>query len=151
MNLSYQEKLIAGSLAATLLVYGNYFAESILRWRDGASSDGEVARLLGTAGVLVVIEVFYQILIAIVEQPAPKDERDRLVDAKACRNAYATLLFGVASLMTCVILVEGISNPEWTPVPVTPFLLAQGMLAALVMAEAVKGITQLVYYRAGLS
>lgn len=150
MNLSCQEKGIAGSLAAALLIYGNYFAESIARWRDGVPDHDAVGRLLGTIALLVVIEVAYQIVIAVVEPPSPKDERDRLIDANSNRNAYAVLVVSLALLITGVIVIEGISSAEWSPVPLTPLLLAQVMLAALVAAEVVKGVTQLYYYRAGL-
>jgi len=150
MNLSYQEKSIAGSLAATLLVYGNYFGGSIVHWINGVPDDNRVARLLGTVAMLVVIEVIYQIVIAVVDRPAPKDERDRLIDGKANRNAYALLTFGVAAVFTCIMISEGISASTWSPLQLTQFLLAQAMLAALVAADAVKGVTQLYYYRAGL-
>ncbi len=149
VNLSFQEKSIAGSVAATVLVYGNYFAESILGWQSRTPDENAAGRLLGTIGLLVVIEVVYQIVIAVVDQPSPKDERDRLVDGKANRNAYAILVLGLALLITCVLIVDGVSSPEWVPVALTPFLLAQAMLASLVAAEVVKGVSQLYYYRAG--
>jgi hypothetical protein len=150
MNLSFQEKSIAGSLAATIFVYANYFGRSLLLWLDGAPDQHAVARLLGTIALLVAIEVVYQVTIAIADRPAPKDERDRFIDAKANRNAYAVLVIGLAHLIGCVLIAEGVSYQQWSSLPLTPFLLAQAALAAVIAAEVVKGVTQLYYYRVGL-
>jgi H+/gluconate symporter-like permease len=150
MNLSFQEKSIAGSLAATIFVYANYFGRSLQLWLENTPDDHAVARLVGTITLLVVIEVIYQIVIAIAERPAPKDERDRFIDAKANRNAYAVLVIGLAHLIGGVLIAEGVSYQNWSFLPLTPFLLAQAALAALIVAEVVKGVTQLYYYRAGV-
>lgn len=150
MDWSYQEKSIAGSLAATVLVYGNYFGGSLRQWLDGTPEEHPVARLLSTVALLVTIEVVYQIVVAIADRPAPKDERDRSIDAKANRNAYGVLVVGLAHLIGCVLIAEGVSSPAWPPLPLTPFLMAQAALAALIAAEVVRDVTQLYYYRAGL-
>src|SRR5271170_6767034 len=86
MNLSYQEKSTWGSLIATLIVYGRYFA---------SGSHG----LIGTIIALVVIQIVCQIVIAIVSKPEPKDERDRLINAKAYRTGYFLLVTGVIVCM----------------------------------------------------
>ena len=150
MNLSFQEKSIAGSLAATIFVYTNYFGRSLQLWFENTPDENAVARLLSTIALLVVIEVVYQIVIAIADRPAPKDERDRFIDAKANRNGYAVLVIGLAHLIGCVLIAEGVAYQRWSFLPLTPFLLAQAALAALIVAEVVKGVTQLYYYRAGL-
>ena len=151
MNLSYQEKLSACSLVATLLVYGNYFLQSIFRWRNGSSNEGEVGRMVGTVVLLVIIEIAYQIVVAVIDNPAPPmDERDRLISARANRNAYGVLATGMGLVLTGILLSEGLSAPSWSPFPLTPILLAQAVLAAMVAAEAVKDATQLFYYRMGV-
>lgn len=150
VNLSYQEKSIAGTLIATLLVYGNYFAQSILRWQSGAPDPNAVGRLLSTMALLIGIEVVYHILISVMDRPSPKDERDRLIDANAQRNAYGALVTGVVLLMGFIMITEAFPNLDWYPAAPAPFLLAQAMLAAVVLAETVKSVTQLYYYKAGL-
>jgi hypothetical protein len=121
MNLSYQEKSIWGSLVATLLVYGRYFAS------------GAHGGLVGTIIVLVVIQIVCQIAIAVADKPQPKDERDRLIDAKAYRTAYLILVTGIILCMNIV------AAPT-----------VNAMLLALVAAETVKSVTQLYYYRRGV-
>ena len=120
MNLSYQEKSIWGSLIATLIVYGRYFA---------AGSHG----LVGTIIVLVIIQIVCQSAIAIVSKPEPADERDRLIAAKACRNGYFLLVTGVIACMNI-----GIN------------LGVNALLLALVVSEIGKSITQLYLYRRGV-
>lgn len=149
-SLSYQEKSIIGTLAAMLIVYGNYFLGSISRWRGGVTADGEVGRLLWTLALLAVIEVAYQIAMAVVDRPMPKDERDQMIDAKATRNAYGVLAVSIVMLMGHVIFAEMLPGLAWPAIPLTPFILVQAMLGALVLAEVVKGVTQLYHYRAGL-
>jgi hypothetical protein len=148
--MSYREKCITGSLAAMTIVYGNYFAGSIARWRTSASEDGEVGRLLGTLTLLAVIEVVYQIAMAVIDRPVPMDERDRVISAKATRNAYGVLAVSIVMLMGYVIFAEVTPGLAWPAVPLTPFLLVQAMLAALVLAEMVNDVTLLYFYRAGL-
>ncbi len=120
MNLSYQEKSIWGSLIATLIVYGHYFA---------SGSHG----LIGTIVVLVVIQIICQSAIAIASKPEAADERDRLIDAKACRNGYFLLVTGIIVCMNV-----GVN------------LGVNALLMALVAAEIGKSITQLYLYRRGV-
>jgi hypothetical protein len=119
MNLSYQEKSIWGSLIATLIVYVRYFA---------SGSHG----LIGTIVALVVIQIICQIAIAVASKPEPKDERDRLIDAKAYRTGYFLL---VAGMIVCMNI--GIN------------LGVNALLLALVTSEIGKCITQLYLYRRG--
>ena len=134
MNLSYQEKSIGGSVAALVVVYGTYFVDAVL------GRGGGVGRLVKTVVLLVAIEVVYHIVIAILDRPEAQDERDRMIGAVAHRNGYVALAGGVALLMCYAVLSPAL----------TPFVLAQAMLAALVAAEVVKGVTQLYLYRAGV-
>lgn len=118
--MSYQEKSIWGSLVATVVVYGNYFA------RSGGN-------LIGTIIALVIIQVVAQIVIAIAAKPEPKDERDRLIDSRAYRNGYLLLVMGTLACMN---------------IGVRPTVNA--LLMALVASEIGKSITQLYYYRRGV-
>lgn len=122
-DISYQEKSIWGSLIATLLVYGRYYA---LGARGG---------LVGTVIALIIIEIICQIVISVANKPEPKDERDRLIAAKAYRVAYTILVAGV---LTILLISEAI-----TPT-------ANIIFAALVLADVGKSVTRLYYYRRGI-
>jgi len=118
--MSYREKSIWGQLIATLIVYGNYFA------RSGGN-------LIGMIVVLVMIQIVAQIAIAILAKPEPKDERDRLIDARAYRVGYLLLVTGAVLCMNIVV------SPT-----------VNGLLMALVVSEVGKSVTQLYYYRWGV-
>lgn len=150
MNWSYQEKIIAASVAASLLVYGEYFAESVSLWREGVPDTDAVSRLVTTMVLLVIVEVVYHVVIAMMDRPVPKDERDRLIDANAHRNAYVALVASVVLILSHILFAESLPELAWYSPALTPFLLAQTMLAALVAADVVKGATKLYFYRKGL-
>ena len=120
MNLSYQEKSIWASLIATLLVYGRYFA---------SGSQG----LVGTIVALTIIQIAAQTALALADRPQQKDERDRLIEAKAYRVGYFLLVTGAILCMNIV------SRPP-----------VKALLMAVVAAETGKSLTQLVYYRRGV-
>ncbi len=123
MNLSYQEKSIWASLIATFLVYGRYFAM------------GARGSLPATVVALVVIEIVFQIAISVASRPVPKDERDNLIAVKAYRSAYLVLVCGVLTI--CLI------SDSVVPTAKTLFL-------ALVVADTVKSVSRLYYYRRGV-
>lgn len=120
-DITYQEKSIWGSLIATLIVYGRYF------------TSGSPGGLVGTIVALVIIQIIAQTVIAVASKPEPKDERDRLIDARAYRAGYLLLVIGIILCMN---------------IAVSPTVNA--LLMALVVSEVGKSITQLYYYRRGI-
>jgi hypothetical protein len=123
MNLSYQEKSIWGSLIATLIIYGHYYAV------------GAKGSLVASVIALIVIEIVCQSVISLAHKPEPKDERDRLIAARAYRVAYTILVAGVLTILFI---------SDWVaPTVATIFL-------ALVVADVGKSVTRLFYYRRGV-
>jgi len=150
MDLSYQEKSILGSLLAMVVVYGYYFA-SVLRDLGRPEFDGgSIGRLVLAVIAIIVIEIAYQIVLAIESKAEPKDERDILIECKAYRNAYFLLATGAALVIACVIVAALARDAAPTRIIVTPFLTVNLVLLAMVLAELVKFLTQLFYYRRGL-
>ncbi|HEY6457926.1 MAG TPA: hypothetical protein VIY90_21835 [Steroidobacteraceae bacterium] len=91
------------------------------------------------------------------------DERDRLIDLRAGRNAYV-VLFGsvvlVLGLIPMIQFMDSMPMPEGPALPETvlarmvsgpldPPLLAQWLLLALTVAEVCKYVTRIVSYRRG--
>jgi undecaprenyl pyrophosphate phosphatase UppP len=147
MDMSYQEKSILGSLLALIIAYGSYFSSLVRHWGDESDSLG---RLVLAVIVIVVIETVYNIVLALESKPQPKDERDAMIASKAYRNAYFFLYFGAGLIMTCALGLEVISSSPSMRITVTPFLILNTVLAFMVVAELVKFLTQLFYYRRGL-
>ena len=140
MDMSYQEKSIAGSLLAMLVVYGYYFAAVL---RHAGRLDFAVGRLIFAVIAIIVIEIVYHIVLALESKPEPKDERDILIESKAYRNAYFAYGTG-AFLVISVVIAAGLAGSQ-----VTPFLLVNLVLLFMVLAEVVKFVTQLLYYSRG--
>ena len=140
MDMSYQEKSIAGSLLAMLVVYGYYFAAVL---RHSGQLDFALGRLIFAVVAIIVIEIVYHILLSLQTKPEPKDERDILIESKAYRNAYFAYGTG-AFLVISVVIAAGLAGSS-----VTPFLLVNLVLLFMVLAEVVKFVTQLLYYSKG--
>jgi hypothetical protein len=121
MTISYQEKSIWGTLVATLVIYGRYFAM------------GGRGSLALTIVLLAIVQIVYQIILATGSERAPKDERDHLIESKSYRNGYLLLIVG---LILCMNVPSGRS--------------VNAMLMAIIGAEIVKSATQLYYYRHGV-
>ncbi len=150
MDLSYQEKSILGSLLAMVIVYGYYFA-AVLRDASRPEFDGvNVGRLVLAVIAIIVIEIVYHIVLALETKPEPKDERDILIESKAYRNAYFLLATGAFLVIGCVIMAGLARDAAPTRIIVTPFITVNLVLFFMVLAELVKFLTQLFYYRRGL-
>ena len=147
MDLSYQEKSILGSLLAMVVVYSVYFAGTLRDLGRPEFNGSNLGRLIFTVIAIVVIEIVYHIVIAIQGGVERKDERDILIESKAYRNAYFTLASGAGMVVTYFI-VAGLAGA--TRIPLTPFLAVNAMLLFMVIAELMKSLTQLFYYRRGL-
>jgi hypothetical protein len=150
MDLSYQEKSILGSLLAMVVVYGYYFS-AVLRNADRPEFDaGSLGRLILAVVAIIVIEIVYHIVLALESKTEPKDERDTLIECKAYRNAYFLLATGAGLVITWVIVAGLVRDVAPTRIILTPFITVNLVLFAMVMAETVKFLTQLFYYRWGV-
>src|SRR5438477_13140221 len=95
-NLSFREKSAWISLSILLVVYVPYFI-----YVCGLVQRGELN--IGTAIGIFTAALFFQIVLAIVATITisiraridRKDERDAAIEAKAFRNAYVVLTFGI--------------------------------------------------------
>ncbi len=149
IDMSYQEKSIAGSLVATLVVYGYYFAGVLRNIGEPEFAAKGLGRLMLMVIAIIVIQIVYHIVLALESKPEPKDERDILIEAKAYRNGYFALATG-AFLVIAVVIAAGLAREAApTRIIVTPFLVVNLVLLFMVLAEVVKLVTQLLYYRKG--
>jgi len=149
MDLSYQEKSILGSLLAMVVVYGYYFANVFHHVRQSEFSGGSIGRLIFTVVAIIAIEIIYHIVLAIEEKPGGKDERDILIEGKAYRNAYFLIAVGANLVIAYVIVASLVGDAAPTRIVTTPFFLVNLILFFLVLAELMKFLTQLLYYRKG--
>lgn len=143
--MSFRERSAWISLIITPLIWGAYF------WKiwpdvidDRALSPSTAGLFVGTVILLVIVQIVLAIILAIVSavlrqrsEEQPMDERDQLIDLKAIRVAFyalTALLIGVSSLW-----IFGMS----------PLVMANGILAAMVVAETLRAARVVFSYRWG--
>lgn len=136
--MSFREKSAWISLVSTSGIYAIYFW-SVFHSATRAGSF-HFGGLLETVIALVVVQAALMIAIAILaprEAKAPRDERDRLIDLRATRFAYAVLAGSVA----CACFF-GAFNP--------PIIFnVNALLFVLVVSEILRSGCQVVQYRRG--
>lgn len=144
MDLSFQEKSAWGLLIGMGIVSYFYFPAAF----DIADEVPHGAALFGIsiAGIiaLIIIEVIYHAVIAAGSGERAKDERDRLFDLKAERNAGLVLGVGLFWLVGHIVATHSIPDKA----PVGGLSIAVWILFVLTVSEGAKLISQIWYYRA---
>ena len=136
--MSFREKSAWISVLSMSGIYGFYFWSVF----HAAPKPGSFyfGGLLETIIALVVVQVVLSIVAAIFapkEAQAPRDERDKLIELRAMRVAYAGLAAGVG--LACFF---GAFNP--------PIIFnTNALLFILVTAEILRFAYQIVQYRRG--
>lgn len=139
--MSYREKSAYISLATHAAVFGTYFFMLWRAWDDRIGQGLSIGLLAAAVIALIVIAATLAIVAALLspkEANASSDERERMIDLKAERIASYTLSTGVVCLIGALLI-------GWNS-----FLVANLLLAAMVISELVKAIAQIVYFRAGV-
>jgi hypothetical protein len=135
--MSFREKSSWISLLTMAGIYGFYFWSVIHEPHPGRVHFGG---LLQTIIALVFVQVVLSIAVAIFkpeEAKAQRDERDKLIDLRATRVAYAGLATGI--VVACLF---GAFNP--------PIIFnTNALLFVLVAAEILRSAGQIVQYRRG--
>jgi fatty acid desaturase len=136
--MSFREKISWTSMLAMLGIYGFYFW-SVVRAGQQAGPL-HFAGLLGTIIALVVVQIVLIVALAIfapTDAKAPRDERDKLIELRAMRVAYAGLATSVA--LACFF---GAFDP--------PIVFnTNSLLFILVTAEIMRSACQIIQYRRG--
>lgn len=147
MDFSFQEKSAAISITAVLGVYGYYFY-SVLLGTGPASPQEMLFWMIGLVVLLVIVEVCFHIVAAVLnprEANAAEDERERLIALKAYRIGYLLMSVGVLLVLGRILfgsLVE--------PAEVTLLSVANLLLFALVVAEVGHYGAALYHFRRGV-
>ena len=148
IDMSYQEKSIAGSLLAMLVVYGYYFAAVLRNIGQGEFAGSVLGRLITAVIAIIVIEIVYHIVLSATTR-AERDERDVLIELKAYRNAYFAYGTG-AFIVIAWVIAAALMRDASSRLIVTPFVVVNLVLLFMVVAEVVKFVTQLLYYSRGM-
>ena len=153
--MSFREKSAWIGLVTTLLVWGVYFTKVAGEIAGGAPDGGEILGLFVSAVVLsICIEVTLAIALAAFtrkEDRTPADERERLFAARATNAAYHVLLIGVVTvaLNSPFVAMADLGLFPGDPAADTALIAANGILAAVVLAELVRTGGQILFHRLG--
>jgi hypothetical protein len=136
--MSFREKTAWISLLSICGIYGVYFWP--IFHAGPQASLFHFGSLLATIVALVIVQVVLTVAVAIAapkEAQAPRDEREKLIELKATRVAYAGLATSVA--LACFF---GAFDP--------PIVFnTNSLLFILVAAEVLRSSCQIIQYRRG--
>ncbi len=135
--MSFREKSAWISLLSISAIYGYYFVSLA---RSGSHAGSGFGGLLGTIVALVIVQTALTVAVTMYkpkDAKAPRDERDRLIDLRATRCAYAGLATGLAF----AIFFAGFDPPI--------VFNANALLFILVVSEALRNAGQIFQYRRG--
>ena len=139
--MSFREKSAWVSLITYALVFGSYFLTIWRVWDEHWDRGQSLGLMIGAIVALVILAVIFNTALALFfprEANARADEREVLIELKSERIASYTL----TALLVCLI---GTLMVGWNP-----FLVANLMMGAMVIAEVIKDIAQIAYYRVGV-
>jgi hypothetical protein len=138
--MSFREKSAWISVLSMSGIYGFYFWSVIHAGPGSKTSSFHFGGLLETIIALVILQIVLTIAVAIFtpkEAKAPRDERDKLIELRAMRVAYAGLATSVA--LACFF---GAFDP--------PIVFnTNSLLFILVTAEIMRSACQIIQYRRG--
>ncbi len=139
MNASFEEKSVLIQLIGTVVSLGLYFVVAGLMFAGGINTLPAYVPVFTAAVVLiVVINAVGHIVVVRAGRREGRDERDRLIGWRAESRSLWILAAGVILAIMCLIMSIG---NVW---------IAHLLLLSLFVAEVVKNVFQLVYYRRGI-
>lgn len=149
-SVSQYESTVWTSLIVTLAAAAYFFGKVFGAFAAGAPLEpSQVARLgLSVVVILVAVEIAFQVAVTAWCKGEPQvDERDRLIAAKATRNAYYVLIAGLSMLIGHLGLQSLFGQgPGLTLDTATTVVL---LVLVLVVAEIGQMGSRIFYYRRG--
>ncbi len=133
--MSFREKTSWISLISMAGIYGLYFWSLM---SSGPGGHQHTSGLLGTIIALVVVQTVLTIAVAVFDPKsaqAPRDEREKMIELKAARFAYA----GLATAMVFAVFFAALPSPI--------IFGANSLLLILVVTEIMRSGCQIIQYR----
>ncbi len=147
--MSTKEKSLLASLIITLLVFGNFFIDTLKAVLAGEPMANVGTSLVAAVISVIILEIIVQSLLASLRASQKDDERDRLIERMSFRNGYLCLSVGI-----WIWIAQTTIPTWWTDLPSSPYmtgaLVPVLLLLLFVIAEVTMTVTRLFYYRHGL-
>jgi len=138
--MSFREKSAWVSLITYGVVFGGYFFTLWQAWDESYAQGLSIGLMVGAVVALIIVAIVLNTVIALFHPRtanAPAGERETAIDLKAERIASYTLSIGVIFLIGALLI-------GWNA-----FLVANLLLASMVVSELVKAIALIAYFRRG--
>lgn len=140
MNASFEEKSVWIQLFSLVAALGGYFVVAAIMLARGVDALPAYAPFFTLAVVvIVVINVVGHAAVAIVGRPEGRDERDRVIGWRSESGSSWLLAVGVLTAITCLVIA------------VPAVWVAHLLLLSLFLAELLRFVLQLVFYRRGMT
>lgn len=148
--MSYHEKKIIVNVASSLLIFAIYYSWVFTSYANATMTQPEELQFWGkTIVILIPISIAAKILIHILftvtnsivtreEYPKIEDERDRLIELKSTRNAFA--IFGLGFVVAMALIAFG-----WPLKTMFSVFICFGILS-----ELFDNFSQLYFHRSGI-
>ncbi len=147
--MSTKEKSLLASLIITLLVFGNFFIDTLKAVLAGEPMANVGTSLVAAVISVIILEIIVQSLLASLRASQKDDERDRLIERMSFRNGYLCLSVGI-----WIWIAQTTIPTWWTDLPSSPYmtgaLVPVLLLLLFVIAEVTMTVTRLFYYRRGI-
>ena len=136
--MSFREKIAWITIVAHGVVFGGYFWALWQSWGDSYAGGLSLGLMIGAVVTLIILTVALTIAVSILSPKAaqaPADERERIIALKSERIGSFVLSVGVVSLIGALLA-------GWNAI-----LVANLLLACMVIAEMLKAGVQILYFR----
>lgn len=138
--MSFREKTAWIAFITYAVVFGGYFFLLWQAWDDSYGQGLSIGLMVAAVVALIVVAIVLNTVLALFtprQANAPADERETLIDLKAERiSSYVQ--------STAVVCLIGALLVGWNAM-----LVANLLLAGLVISELVKAAAQIAYFRRG--
>ena len=148
--MEYQERKSIATIIGTILIFGIYYWFVFQRYHIASLSTEEElqfwskAILIGipvSIGGKIVLYILFAIFNTIITKeklPKFEDERDKLIELKATRNAF--FIFGMGFVVSMFVLAFGYA----------PYYMFLALIIAGVVSEIFDNLSRLYFHRRGV-
>jgi len=150
--MSRKEIYAWSSFGLTLAIFG-YYLISVFGLPTGVENYSEqvTALIWKVIGIAFLVQFVIDFLNSAKIGGVAKDERDKLIESKAFRNAYYFLMLAVVSLIFNVLISNFLSEASGQQSFLTvPFMMFHILVFVLFIANFIKSGTQIFYYQRGI-
>jgi len=140
------------SIGLTLVILG-YYVISVFGLPTGAETYREniTGLFWKVIGVAFLVQLVLDVLNSTKLGGVAKDERDKLIESKAFRNAYYFLIAAVIAVVANILISDLLSKASGEQLMLAvPFMTFHVLLFVLFLASLIKSGTQIFYYQRGL-